>query len=270
MKRSVRIPGRPSGCHALLAGRVRIAQAGESGAQLVVRFIGPGEMFGTVALFTDRHYPAEAVTVIDSVEISWTEEALVELIHGHPQIAINLVKIVGARLRETQERLRELATQRVEQRMAHVLLRLADRHSVAYGGPATIAFPLTRQDLANMCGTTLYSASRILTAWEKAGFLKTDRRRLTLRNLAELRRLAGDRPPASPRDQKTSSGQPAYGMTAARAFLRIATASYGADFVLGVPWRRGRRGFDDDQPLRQSKASQMPWRYTEDTGPGRE
>ena len=121
-----------------------------------------------------------------------------ELIHGHPQIAINLVKIVGARLRETQERLRELATQRVEQRMAHVLPRLAERHAVTHGGPATIDFPLTRQDLANRCGTTLYSASRILTAWEKAGFLKTDRRRLTHRNLAELRRLAGERPPRQP------------------------------------------------------------------------
>lgn len=185
-------------CYALLAGRVRIVQADENGARFVVRFIGPGEMFGTMALFTDRHYPAEAVTVIDSVEISWTEGALVELIHDHPQIAINLVKIVGARLREAQERLRELATQRVEQRMAHVLLRLAERQAVAGGGSTTIDFPLTRQDLANMCGTTLYSASRILTAWGKAGFLETHRRRLTLLNLPELRRLAAQQSPHEP------------------------------------------------------------------------
>src|SRR5262249_51548283 len=53
-------------CHALIEGRVRIAQSDEDGAQLVVRFIGPGEMFGTVALFTDRKYPAEAVAVVES------------------------------------------------------------------------------------------------------------------------------------------------------------------------------------------------------------
>ncbi len=179
-------------CHALLAGRVRIAQSGEAGGQLIVRFIGPGEMFGTMALFTDRHYPAEAMSVIDSVEISWTEGALLALVHDHPQIAINLVKIAGARLREVQERLRELATQRVDQRMAHVLLRLAGQRGVEGGRCATIDFPLTRQDLAEMCGTTLYSASRILTAWEKAGFITTHRQRVTLRNPAELRRLAGE------------------------------------------------------------------------------
>src|SRR5262249_38881312 len=51
-------------CHALIAGRIRISQSGEDGAQLVVRFIGPGEMFGTVGLFTDREYPAEAVAMV--------------------------------------------------------------------------------------------------------------------------------------------------------------------------------------------------------------
>ena len=50
------------------------------GGQLVVRFVGPGEMFGTMALFTDRQYPAEAVSVVDSIEVSWTEAALLDLI----------------------------------------------------------------------------------------------------------------------------------------------------------------------------------------------
>lgn len=138
-------------CHALTAGRVRIAQSGEDGGQLIVRFVGPGEIFGTMALFTDRHYPAEAVTVIDSVEISWSEAALLRLIHRHPQIAINLVRIVGARLREVQERLRELATQRVDRRIAHVLLRLADHQAPDGISGASIDFPLTRQDVAEMC-----------------------------------------------------------------------------------------------------------------------
>src|SRR5262245_35822435 len=60
-------------CYALLAGRVRIAQSGPDGGHLLVRFVGPGETFGTVALFTDRRYPAEASAVVESVEISWPE-----------------------------------------------------------------------------------------------------------------------------------------------------------------------------------------------------
>ena len=128
----------------------------------------------------------------DSIETSWTEAALFELIHAYPQIAINIVKIVGARLREVQERLRELATQRVERRLAHVLLRLAIQAGEDTSGGTTIDFPVTRKDVAAMCGATLYTASRILTGWEKAELITTSRRRVTIRNLAAIRRLAGD------------------------------------------------------------------------------
>jgi CRP-like cAMP-binding protein len=181
-------------CHALIAGQIRIAQSGVDGGQVVVRFVGPGEMFGTVALFTDRRYPAEATAVIDSVEVSWTEPVLLDLIQRYPPIALNLVRAIGARLREVQERLRELATQRVDQRIAHALLRLANRDVSPSSENASIDFPLTRQDLAAMCGATLYTASRVLTAWEKAGYVTTRRTRIRICKLSELRRLAGEMP----------------------------------------------------------------------------
>lgn len=176
--------------HALVSGAVRIGQSGEEGGEFLVRLVGPGEMFGTVALFTDRRYPAEASCVVDSVGISWTEGELLELIRRYPQIAVNLVKVIGARLREAQERLRELATQHVGQRIARTLLRLAANHSLACREGAVIEFPLTRQDIAAMCGATLYTTSRVLTAWGKAGFISTHRRYLTIRQFEEIRRLA--------------------------------------------------------------------------------
>lgn len=175
-------------CHALIEGRMRISQSGAEGDQVIVRFVGPGETFGTVALFTDRRYPAEASAVVDSVEMSWPESSLLQLIARHPRIAVNLVRIVGARLREAQERLREIATQRVDQRIAHALLRLAP---AGHQHDAVIEFPVTRQDLADMCGATLYTVSRVLTAWEKAGYITTRRQQLTIRRFPELRRLAG-------------------------------------------------------------------------------
>lgn len=181
-------------CHTLLSGRVRIAQSGSEGGQVIVRFVGPGETFGTVALFTDRRYPAEATAVIDSVEISWSEPTLLELIRRYPRIALNLTRIIGTRLREAQERLRELATQRVDQRIAHALLRLADRGSASGSDAAVIEFPLTRRDVAEMCGATLYTVSRVLTAWEKAGYIATRRKRLSIRKLGDIRRLAGESP----------------------------------------------------------------------------
>lgn len=179
-------------CHAVISGQVRIAQSGEEGGQLVVRFVGPGEMFGTMALFTDRRYPATAITVIDTVEVSWTEPDLLALIHRYPQIALNLVQTVGARLREVQERLREVATQRVEQRIAHVLLRVASRPTSGGQEHGQIAFPLSRQDVAEMCGATLYTASRVLTAWARAGYIASRRKRLTILDLDAIRSIAGE------------------------------------------------------------------------------
>jgi len=190
------VQGAPANrCYAVLSGRIRIAQSGEEGGQLIVRFVGPGEMFGTVALFTDRCYPATAVTVVDTVEISWTEPDLLVVIHRYPQIALNLVRTVGARLREVQERLREVATQRVERRIAHALLRLASRASSARADEAEIAFPLTRQDVADLCGATLYTASRVLKAWDRAGYIATRRSRLAILNLEALRHIAGEAVP---------------------------------------------------------------------------
>ncbi len=177
-------------CHALTEGRVRIAQSDENGAQLIVRFIGRGEMFGTVALFTDGRYPAEAKAVTDSIEVSWTEPVLLDLIRRHPQIALNIIKVLGGRVRDVQERLREVATQRVEGRIANVLLHLADRAGQPAGDGTTIGFPLTRRDVAEMCGSTLHTVSRILTAWEKAELIATKRQRITIRRRDAIRRIA--------------------------------------------------------------------------------
>jgi CRP-like cAMP-binding protein len=87
---------------------------------------------------------------------------------------------------------RELATQRAERRVAHVVLRLARQagHSTVDG--TAIEFPLRRKDLADIAGTTLHTASRILTGWEKAGLLTSHNRHLTIRNTSEIRRIAED------------------------------------------------------------------------------
>jgi CRP-like cAMP-binding protein len=92
--------------HALIEGSIRISQSGSDGAQIVMRFIAPGEMFGTVALFTDGRYPADAITLTASLEASWSEAELFVLMGRHPQIAINVIRVIGKRLQEVQDRLR--------------------------------------------------------------------------------------------------------------------------------------------------------------------
>ena len=155
--------------HAIIEGGVRIAQSGSDGAQVVIRFIGPAEMFGTVALFTDKRYPADAITLAETLEASWSEDELLGL-----------------------DRVRELATQRAERRVTHAVLRLARQagHSTVDG--TAIEFPLRRKDLADIAGTTLHTASRILTGWEKAGLLTSHNQHQTNRNTSEILRIAED------------------------------------------------------------------------------
>jgi CRP-like cAMP-binding protein len=176
--------------HAIIEGSVRISQSGSDGALVVIRFIGPGEMFGTVALFTDGRYPADAIVLAETLEASWSESEFLDLMARHPQIAINAIRIIGKRLQEVQNRVRELATQRAEQRIAHALTRLARQSGRSTVAGTVIAFPLRRRDVADIAGTTLHTASRILTSWEKAGLLISHRRQLTIRRPSELLRIA--------------------------------------------------------------------------------
>lgn len=178
--------------HVLVDGWIRISQFDGDGAQIVVRFIGPGDIFGAISLFTDRRYPADADTMTDATEVSWSDRALLDLMNHHPQIAINAIRIVGRRLQEAQHRVRELATQSAERRVAHGLLRLMRQVGVTTSRGVVIRFPLRRKDIADIAGTTLYSASRILSAWERAGWLKTRDRRIAVDSLSELMRIADD------------------------------------------------------------------------------
>lgn len=178
--------------HVVVEGAVRISQTGSDGGQMVVRFISPGEMFGTVALFTDGRYPADAIALQETLEASWSEPELLDLMTRYPEIAVNIIRIVGKRLQEVQNRMRELATQRAEQRIAHALIRLARQSGQSDAAGMTINFPLRRKDVADIAGTTLHTASRVLTGWEKAGLLTSQRRRLTVRNPSQLLRIAED------------------------------------------------------------------------------
>lgn len=179
-------------CHALIHGRIKIAQSGLDGQQLVVRFIGPGEMFGALALFVDHRYPADALAVSDSVEVSWDEAELQLLMRRFPEIALNGLAIVGRRLGEAQHRLRELSTEPVEQRIARALLRLARQAGRKGADGTTIDLPLRRQDIAELTGSTLHTVSRILAGWEQRGIARGGRQRVVIADAAAVAEIADD------------------------------------------------------------------------------
>jgi CRP-like cAMP-binding protein len=174
----------------LLHGHVRASKMTPAGEQVVVRYVGPGETFGVAKAIGLTRYPATATAVDDSVVLVWPSAAWPRLVARHPALAANALQTVGSRLQETHTRVIEMSTQHVERRVAHALLRLAKQAGRKVEHGVEIDFPISRQDIAEMTGTTLHTVSRTLSAWEQRGLIESGRQRIVLRDPHKLFELA--------------------------------------------------------------------------------
>ena len=174
----------------LLHGHVRASKMTPAGEQVVVRYVGPGETFGVAKAIGLTRYPATATAVDDSVVLVWPSAAWPRLVARHPALAANALQTVGGRLQETHTRVVEMSTQHVERRVAHALLRLAKQAGRKVEHGVEIDFPISRQDIAEMTGTTLHTVSRTLSAWEQRGLIESGRQRIVLRDPHKLFELA--------------------------------------------------------------------------------
>jgi len=183
----------------VVAGRLRLTQLGADGNEVILRFVGPGEAAAAIALFAETVYPVTATAVRQARLLVWPREALQALVQRHAALAANLLRLVSERLREVQERFRELATERVAQRIARALLRLVGQAGRKVEGGVLIDMPLSRRDLAELTGTTLFTVSRVLSGWEADGIVASRRTRVVVRSPHALVALAEDLPDPSRR-----------------------------------------------------------------------
>src|SRR5262249_2805485 len=146
----------------LLHGHVRASKLTPTGQQVVVRYVNPGEIFGVAPAIGLAKYPATATAVVDSVVVAWPSAAWPRLAARHPGISGAALQTVGERLQEAHTRVVEMSTEQVERRIAHALLRLAKQSGRKVEGGIEIDFPISRQDVAEMTGTTLHTVSRTL------------------------------------------------------------------------------------------------------------
>jgi CRP-like cAMP-binding protein len=167
--------------YVVVAGRLRVTQTTAAGQQIIIRYVGAGETSGYNALSGGEAYSSSVAAVDDTTLMGWQRPAIRQLMERHARISLNAIAIIESRYREIQTRLRELATESVERRIAHTVLRLAEQAGRRTAAGIEIAFPLSRQDLAEMCGTTLHTVSRTVSAWEEEGIIDSGRRRVIVR-----------------------------------------------------------------------------------------
>lgn len=164
----------------LLDGLVRVVKLTPDGEQVIPRHMASGELFGIAPALGLATYPASAIAVVDCILLKWPNAMWHKFVKRHSTFATNTYRIVGKRLAETQQQLVEMATRRVEQRVANALLKLANQTGHKAPDGILIDFPITRQDISDMTGTTLHTVSRLLSRWENDGWIKCSRQRITL------------------------------------------------------------------------------------------
>jgi CRP-like cAMP-binding protein len=173
-------------------GSVKLTQLTAEGHQVVLGIHGSGDAFGGVAIFGGAAYPITAEAVTDASAFEWPGDVMAALMERHPRLALNALKFVAARLHELQVQYRQLATEKVERRVARALLRLVEQAGRRIETGVLIDLPLSRDDVAQMTGTTLYTVSRIISRFESEGLLEAGRQRMVIRQPQALLRVADD------------------------------------------------------------------------------
>jgi CRP-like cAMP-binding protein len=174
--------------HVIVTGVVQLVQATPGGSRVIVKYVRPGEVFGSPALL-DKFYPTDAVAVTECVELQWPAETIRASINRHPQVALNVIRDLETRLREMEDRLRDLSSEPVEQRLARAVLRLLESFGQRTAEGVEIPFPVSRQDLADLIGSTLHMVSRTLRAWEAQRQIGRQRRRLVIADVEAVARI---------------------------------------------------------------------------------
>lgn len=185
----------------LTEGRVKLTQLTPDGRQVILRFVEPGEVFGGIALFTREAYPVTAEAVDECHLLAWDGAAMQRLIEAEPKIALNVIQHLAELVKSLQDRVRELSTERVERRIARALLRLAaqagqagqsDGRTGPGGDGRRTVIHLSRQDLGELTGATLYTVSRTLSRWESEGLVVSGRERIEILDPRKLAAIAED------------------------------------------------------------------------------
>jgi CRP-like cAMP-binding protein len=175
----------------LTSGQVKLMQSNPNGQQVNLRTLYAWQMFGALgAVRAEATYPASAQALENSTALAIPSKFLHSMLETRPYLSFDLMKLMTSYIQEMQARYRELATERVEQRVANALIRLVGQSGVKSKKEAGIELSFSRQDVAEMTGSTLYTISRLLSDWERQGIIKTGREKIQIIKPHDLVRIA--------------------------------------------------------------------------------
>jgi CRP-like cAMP-binding protein len=173
----------------LRSGLVKITKLGPAGREVILRLGEPGDVLGAAALFSGaRRHHTTAEVFRPCRGVVWNVAVFERLVERFPVLRENMVSVLGEHLRELEDRFREVATERVGSRVAFQLLRLI--RSIGRPVDSGIEVGLSREELAQMTGTTLFTVSRLISLWEVRGIVKARREAVVVCDINSLRAIS--------------------------------------------------------------------------------
>ena len=180
----------PEALYIIRTGKVKVLRHSTDGKDVVLRVGGVGHLLGTVAVFDGGGYPGTAQVIEECTALVIARNDCLTLVNRYPVFALAVISDLGSRLRSSAEQIRSLAVERVEQRIARVLLKLAESAGSDSPEGRVIEMPLTRQDVADMTGTTVETAIRVMSKFRRLELIKTRRGKVVLVELAALQEIS--------------------------------------------------------------------------------
>jgi CRP/FNR family transcriptional regulator len=171
-------------------GRVKVFKVTARGADVILEIFGPGDSVGAVAVYESRPYPASAMAIEPTTCLLIPRQAFFALLETHPTFVRGLLVGLTHRLMELTNRLTEMTGGHIEPRLARLFLKLADDIGQKRQGGVFIPMPLSRQELADMVGTTIETTIRIMSRWGKDNIVRTEKDGFVLVDRAALEGLA--------------------------------------------------------------------------------
>lgn len=174
----------------VVSGRVKIVKMTPAGKDVILEIFGVGDPFGAVAAYEGRPFPASAIALEDTVCLLTPRASFFALLEQHPSLVRGLLLGLTQRLIELTNRLTEMTGGRVEARIARLFLKLGD--SMGRPSPDGIAIPmaLSRQELADLTGTTIETCIRVMSRWGKDDIVRTEKDGFVLVDKTALEELA--------------------------------------------------------------------------------
>ncbi len=177
--------------HIVKEGTVKCVKSSPQGKECTLKMLMPGDLFCCdAAVFDGACHPGTAKPMGDVSVLRIRKQAYYEMLRRNPDAAIEVIKYLGNRLNEAQEKAKILALDRADQRLAALLVDMATKSGVKDQHGIRLAVRVTREDMANMVGTSTETAIRIMSRFKRDQLVVGTANRLVIRNLERLKSLA--------------------------------------------------------------------------------